>query len=1024
MDDSDYLIEEENSRQPSAIWRLPENPALRWLTIVAQIIGVAAFYVILAEIGSWMTDLDETSGAFLLWPASGLALAVLMRGGYRFLISIFFGALLWSRFVGAFDLASASAFASTCTVGPLAGAIILRRMLKKRYALENIRDIFLFLFFGPFFSALISATVGSILLTIIQSLPWSSFRFLWGQWWFSSGMGILLLAPFFLVWSSQTKINWSNRQAIEVAAWLIALMFLSLVIFSSWVPTDTLGYPLELAIFPIMAWGAIRFGQRGATTGVIIMTIMAVWPLVQVVNETRDITQDPFLLWLFVGVATGTSYFLASIITELRRREERTALNEARLRAFIDALPDIAFVVSKRGRYLEVFAPKKGDIYKDADGMRGKNINQCWPQAIATRFQEAVDATLSNNTLYQFEYTLEAGGEQYWFEGRLAPMSGTTRQFDRVIWVAYEITERKRAEAALKHRDELLEGVAEANRRLLDSRELDAGINAAIQALGERAKVDRVNVYYNGHHPQTGAQASFLAYSWNQPEVEKFSQKDDDPVILWRDEDPTLYKKLADNKTLMGKPEDFSDGMSESLQKRGVKSILFAPVWIENYFWGEISFDDCTSDREWEESDISTLRIAAAGIGAFIINKQNEEDLRRAKERADAANRAKGEFLAMMSHEIRTPMNAVLGFTDLLAQTELNKSQTEQLEIISRSGKSLLELINNILDFSKIESRGIELETVPYNIETTVMEALELILVKAREKNLKLDFSVEGAKARNFIGDPTRLRQIILNLTNNAIKFTREGGITVKLNIEQQRENDRYKIYCDVTDTGIGIEPEKIPRLFKAFSQADSSTTRKYGGTGLGLVICKRLVEKMGGDIGVKSEVGVGSTFHFDINATEAPDAISPMRRVGREILNKDFAEKNPLSILVVEDDPVNQQLDREILKRLGYEVEIVGDGTTAINTLKKQAFDLVLMDIELPGKSGLEIIRLIRAGQLDGVSVNLFVAALTAYALPEDRQKFLQAGATDYLSKPIDTTDLKKVLTAAYKQKLAGQSQ
>lgn len=1019
MDDSVHPVEEENS----AILEQSENTALRWAVTAGRIIAVAFFYFILAEIGSWMTDLDETSGAFLLWPAAGLALATLMRGGYRYLISIFFGALLWSYFAGGFDPASAVAFSFTCALGPFVGAVILRRMLKTGFALENIQEIFSFVFIGPVFSGLISATIGSALLTMVQSLSWSGFGSLWGQWWFSSGMGILLLAPFFLVWTSRTKINWSNRQAIEVAAWLIALTFLSLVIFSSWVPTDTLGYPLELAIFPIMAWGAIRFGQRGATTGVIVMTIVAIWPLVQVVNETRDISQDPFLLWLFVGVATGTSYFLASIITEVRRREERTALNEARLRAFIDALPDIAFVVSRQGRYLEVFAPKKGDIYKDADGMRDKHINECWPEAIATRFQQAIDATLSKGSLYQFEYTLEAGGEQYWFEGRLAPMSGTTDKRDRVIWVAYEITERKKAEAALKHRDELLEGVAEANRRLLGSRELDAGIHAGIEALGERAKVDRVNIYRNGHHPQTGAPAGFLAYTWNQPHIAKFTQNDDDPVISWRDEGPEIYKKLANNEIMTGRPEDFSDAIGNALRGRGAKSILFAPVWIESYFWGGIGFDDCTNDREWEESDISTLRVAAASIGAFIMNKQGEEDLRRAKESADAANRAKGEFLAMMSHEIRTPMNAVLGFTDLLAQTKLDESQAEQLDIISRSGKALLELINNILDFSKIESRGIELEMVPFNIETTVMEALELILVKSREKNLKVDFVVEGDKARNFVGDPTRLRQIILNLTNNAIKFTRKGGLTVKLVIEKQRENDRHRIYCEVIDTGIGIAEENIARLFKAFSQADSSTTRKYGGTGLGLVICKRLVEKMGGDIGVKSEVGVGSTFYFDILAVEAPDAVAPLRRAGREVLSKDFAEGNPLSILVVEDDPVNQHLAKEILGRLGYEVDLAGDGTRAIEALEAKAFELVLMDIELPGKSGLEIIRLIRAGQLENVSADLFVAALTAYALPEDRKKILQAGATDYLSKPIDTGDLKRVLADAYKRKAASTS-
>ncbi len=1003
----------------SVVGKTLDNPAIQAGLVLLG--GVA--YVVLAEIGSWLFVPDTANHVFQIWPASGFALALLIRGGYKYVVSIAGGAFVWAVTAAGYDVPYAGVLAGVYSISGLAGASLLRRVLLRGYALENIRDIFLFVLAGPLMAGLISSMLGSLALVWRGEVSSSDFQHVWVSWWFSVGSGLLLIAPLFLVWTSRTKINWSNRQAFEVAAWLIALTFLSLVIFSNWVPTDTIGYPLELALFPILAWGAIRFGQRGATTGVVIITIMAVWQIVRPLEADRELTQDPWLLWLFVDVATGTGYFLASIITEVRRREERTAQNEARLRAFTDALPDIAYVISEEGRYLEIYAPQKRAIYEDADSLKGRSFFECWSQEQAEQFQAAVDKTIRGGKLQHLEYSLEFQGEMYWFEGRVTPMTDEAGHCDRVVWLAYEITERKRAEAALKHRDELLDGVAEANRILLGARDIDEGIEAAIATLGERAKVDRVQIYKNGHDAESGEPGAFVAYTWSGPGVVSPSKLIGDVALTWRGEGEQHYKQLAANEVLAGLPHELPPRIRACVEGRGAQSVIFAPIWVERYLWGMIGFDDCHKPRHWEESDTAALRVAAASIGNFIVTKHAEGDLRRAKERADAANSAKGEFLAMMSHEIRTPMNAILGFTDLLAQTELEQSQKEHLHIISRSGKALLELINNILDYSKIESRGIELEMVAFNLETTVMEVLELVLVKAREKGLKVDLDFTGEPARTFVGDPHRLRQIILNLANNAIKFTRQGSVTVKVHIEKQRENDRHRIYFEVVDTGIGIAEEKLHRLFQPFSQADSSTTRKFGGTGLGLVICKRLVEKMGGDIGVRSEEGQGSTFHFDIIAVEAPDAVVRPNRAGGERLYKEFAQEHPLSILVVEDDPVNQHLDRELLGRLGFTPDIAGDGAKAVEMLSAKAYDIVLMDIQLPGKSGLEIIRQIRAGHIPGVSPDLYTVALTAFALAEDQQKCFEAGASNYLPKPIDTGELKRLLIEASEKRAAGKA-
>ena len=329
-------------------------------------------------------------------------------------------------------------------------------------------------------------------------------------------------------------------------------------------------------------------------------------------------------------------------------------------------------------------------------------------------------------------------------------------------------------------------------------------------------------------------------------------------------------------------------------------------------------------------------------------------------------------------------------------------------------------MINNILDYSKIESRGIELEYVPFNLETTIVESLELVLIKAREKGIEVTYAITGAETYDYLGDPHRLKQVLLNLVNNAVKFTHKGKVEVRVRVESTAASDREQVYFEIVDTGIGISPSKLDRLFQPFSQVDSSTTRKYGGTGLGLVICKRLVEKMGGDIVVTSEEGKGSTFCFDFPLTRTGDPVPVRPAMGSAALSEEFAREHPLSILVVEDDQVNRQLVQEILAKLGYKADQAEDEPTASRLLRKSDYDIVLMDIQLPGRSGLEITRRLRTGEYGEGHRDLFILAVTAFALAEDRRKCLDAGCNDYMSKPISTLQLKDTLEYVYKLKCA----
>ena len=932
-------------------------------TQLAILTIVAIIYLGAARVGLLLAFLNASVSP--VWPPTGVAIAAVLLLGYRMGAAVFVGALVANIATG-LPIATASAIAAGNTLEALAAGFLIHRFVGSQSPFYRAQDVMKFVLLAVLLSPMVSATIGNASLCLSGAADWANFGSLWLTWWIGDGVGALVVAPLILTWVDKSSEQWSPRRLAEGLLLLISVTSVSTSVFREALPSNFVNLSLGRLIIPFLIWAGFRLGPRGVATAIALYSGIAIWGTRMGLGPIVGQSPNDSLLLLQISVATNgiTFLILAGVVAE-RKRAEQAVFFPA---SIVESTHDAVIGKTLDGRVLSWNKGAERLYGYAAEEVIGRSISILIPPERADELGRILEQIARGERIDRLETErVKKDGQRVLVSLTVSQIKNSAGKVVGASVIARDITKRRIAEEDLRRREEQLRLALEAANMGAWDYDVQTGTVRWSSSLEQIHGIPpgsfggTFDQYLKDTHPDD-----------RQRVMESLAR-----TLEHDDEHDIEYRIIIPDGSVR-----WVEGKGVVIRDRSEKPIRMTGVCM-----------DVTERKEAEREREDLLAREQA-----------------ARAEAEAANRAKDEFLALVSHELRTPLNAIAGWVEiLLANSARDEALIARgLEVVKRNAALQKRIIEDILDVSRIIAGKLQLEVRPVELSAVIHSAISAVQPAATAKDIRIRCALDPTDPLS--GDPQRLQQITWNLLSNAIKFSPAGG-----EVEIRLRQIGATAHITVSDTGEGIPAEFLPRLFDRFSQADSSTTRKYGGLGLGLSIVQQLVELHGGTVKAESAgEKQGAVFTVSLPCI-IPRGESPMRKRqpdDGEAQSQDAQALAGLRILIVDDDTDSRDALAALLLLHAAKVRSVATVRAALDVLTEWQPHVLVSDIGMPDQDGYDLIREVRARAV-GDGGDIPAIALTGFAAIEESERALAAGYQIHIGKPVEASQMVSVIAS-----------